>query len=524
MLKDLYVMKVDAKQELDNLNSPEALERFKQSIFVPSGVNIDSLLDGDRYFLTGEKGAGKTAMLIYTALKAEELFNAERAFIIFKEFSQEEKNDYSDLARITSYDQNTITTQDDYEFVWWWLFHCSIANAISSSTKEIFINNEYLDLYMAAVQALSSNPRGDKRRMPIITKDGYVEASLTVPVGGVLINLGGKINFEKSPINKNQVRFSTHIHELNRLFQMLDAGESQLYVIVDEMNLSTRNAEEYQRDIYMIRDLIIAIERFNVFSKGSHSNVRVIGSVRNEVITSVQSRGKEINKSIESYGIPIDWTQYREDSLKHPLIKLLINFFRMSGKSQGNVQILTDEEIYYKWVDEKIFYKPSYDLIRNYTLYRPRHVVRLLNLMKLTCPNSSKITNATFSEISRRYSSECWSEITEELSLYYSTKELIIIKEWLTGMPYLTNRSQMYTKACTNWTAGVSKELLSKFDDLLRDLYRVGVIGNINRMTTPVIQRWYFRGFETISTDMAIQIHKIFQSVLSTTNPESTMV
>lgn len=34
---------------------------------------IDSLLDGERYYLTGEKGAGKTAMLIYTALKAEQL-------------------------------------------------------------------------------------------------------------------------------------------------------------------------------------------------------------------------------------------------------------------------------------------------------------------------------------------------------------------------------------------------------------------------------------------------------------------
>ena len=61
MLKDLYVMKVDAKQELDNMNDLEDIARFKQLILIPDGLSIDSLLDGERYYLTGEKGAGKTA-------------------------------------------------------------------------------------------------------------------------------------------------------------------------------------------------------------------------------------------------------------------------------------------------------------------------------------------------------------------------------------------------------------------------------------------------------------------------------
>ncbi len=41
------------------------------------------------------------------------------------------------------------------------------------------------------------------------------------------------------------------------------------------------------------------IERFNTFSKNSHDNVRMIGSVRNEVINSVKTKGKEIDKAIE---------------------------------------------------------------------------------------------------------------------------------------------------------------------------------------------------------------------------------
>lgn len=284
MLRDLYVMKVDAKQELDNMNDLKDITRFKQLILIPDGISIDSLLDGDRYYLTGEKGAGKTALLIYTALKAEELFNAERSFIIFKELTQEEREDYSGLAHVTNYNQKEISPILDYEYVWWWVFHNTIVDTIQNSAKEIFVYNEDLMTYIAAVNAIKTNPRGSGRKMPVITKDGYAEASITVPVKGVSINLSGKINFEANPDNSKKIRFSTHINELNRLFSALKSGESQLYVVVDEMNLSKKNIEEYERDIIMIRDLIIAIERFNAISKNSHDNVRIIGSVRNEVL------------------------------------------------------------------------------------------------------------------------------------------------------------------------------------------------------------------------------------------------
>ncbi len=522
MLKDLYVMKVDAKQELDNMNEKEDIDRFKQLILVPEGISIDSLLDGDRYYLTGEKGAGKTALLIYTALKAEELFNAERSFIVFKELSQEEREDYSGLAHVTNYDQSELSPSLDYEYVWWWVFHNTIADTVLHSEKEIFIQNEALDTYLAAVKAIKSNPRGSGRRMPIVTKDGYVEASLTVPIKDVTIGLTGKVNFEKNPNEPTRIRFSTHINELNRLYSVLDSGESQLYIVVDEMNLSKKNVEEYERDIIMIRDLIIAIERFNAITKNGHDNVRVIGAVRNEVINSVKSKGKEINKAIESYGIPIDWTQYTEESLHHPLIKLMINYFKISDTISG-LTVQNDEDEYKKWVSVSIYGSPSEETIRNFTLYRPRHVVRLLNISKIRCGMHKRITSETFNTIKRQYSSECWNEITEDLALTYTPKELELIKEWLTGMPWQTTYEAMKEKAQRNWEKISEAEgLLHRFDDIIRDLYQVGVIGNYCKFSSQKrpTHRWYFRGDEILLKDQPIQIHRIFSTVLSTVRPE----
>lgn len=522
MLRDLYVMKVDAKQELDNMNDADDINRFKKLISVPDGIEIDSLLDGERYYLTGEKGAGKTALLIYTALKAEELFDAERSFIIFKELSQEEREDYTGLAHVTNYDQREVCPILDYEYVWWWVFHNTIADTILHSNKEIFVSDPSLDTYLAAVNAVKTNPRGAGRKMPFITKDGYVEVSATVPVKGTSINLSGKINFEKNPNNEKEVRFSTHINELNRLYSSLNSGSSQLYIIVDEMNLSKKNSEEFERDIFMIRDLIIAIERFNAISKNSHDNVRVIGSIRNEVINSVKAKGKEINKAIESYGIPIDWTQYTETHFSHPLIKLLINYFRISDEVAGKENYENNEEEYYKWVGTRIFGYPSEETIRNFTLYRPRHVVRLLNISKIRCGTHNKITDETFTQIKRQYSLECWNEITEELALSYTPKELELIKEWLTGMSWRTTYDAMKVKAFSLWANDEdAKPLCARFDDLMRDLYQSGVIGNYCKQQNgrPPAHRWYFRGDETLLKNQEIQIHRIFQTVLSTVCP-----
>ena len=287
------------------------------------------------------------------------------------------------------------------------------------------------------------------------------------------------------------------------------------------MNLSRKNVEEYERDIIMIRDLIIAIERFNAITKNSHDNVRLIGSVRNEVINSVKSKGKEINKAIESYGIPIDWTQYDEESLHHPLIKLLINYFKISDAVSG-IPVLDDETEYKKWVSDSIYNSSSEETIRNYTLYRPRHVVRLLNIAKIRCGQHRKITSATFNTVRRQYSSECWNEIAEDLALTYTPKELELIKEWLTGMPWQTSYLAMQEKAQRSWERLAEAErLLLKFDDIIRDLYQAGVIGNYCMYDTQrrPTHRWYFRGDEILLKDQPIQIHRIFSTVLSTVRP-----
>lgn len=72
---------------------------------------------------------------------------------------------------------------------------------------------------------------------------------------------------------------------------------------------ASERKKEYQRDIQLVRDLIIAVDRFNELCKGAKYDIHVITSVRSEVIHSVHSAGYEINKSIEDFGVSISWYQ-----------------------------------------------------------------------------------------------------------------------------------------------------------------------------------------------------------------------
>lgn len=509
-------MKVDAKQELDNIINEEAESRFIDLILVPDGIDYNLMLDGERYYFTGDKGAGKTAMLIYTALQAEKLFNAERSFIIFKEISREERDDFKKMAHLSEYETTEFGDDYDYECVWRWVIHDNIAQTISSSERIIFEHDESLEMYLNAVDTIRTNPGKSKRRIPFIARDGYVELAVQTP--GKIASLAGKINFEYKPDNTNQIRFSSLVNELDRLFMNLTDGESQLYIIIDEMNLSIANAIEYERDIMLVRDLVVTIEHMNLLSKQSHNNVRILGSIRNEVLNSISSKGKEINKAIESYGIPIDWTRYSSDKRDHPLIKLLINYLRISEKILGFQNDDSEENIYDRWVEDTIYHNPSEKLILDNTLYRPRHIVRLLNLAKLLCPKSNKINKSVMDAIRKQYSKECWTEVMEELAVQYSKEQLSLIQNLLTGIYSPTTRNQLFERAELNWkSTDVGQGLLSSFDDVLRSLYRAGIIGNKSDEDDPrkAKLRWFFRGDESLLLDLEIIIHRAFWPVLS---------
>lgn len=59
-VKNLYSGKPDARDELSAPNSP-----FFKSFIMPPNFELEDILEGDKCFIRGYKGSGKTALLLY---------------------------------------------------------------------------------------------------------------------------------------------------------------------------------------------------------------------------------------------------------------------------------------------------------------------------------------------------------------------------------------------------------------------------------------------------------------------------
>jgi hypothetical protein len=119
------------------------------------------------------------------------------------------------------------------------------------------------------------------------------------------------------------------------------------------------------------------------------------------------------------------------------------------------------------------------------------------------------------------YSQRSWVEHTEELQASYSNDELTATKLLLQTLPKIFSFDQ-FLAICANKASlyGAVLRLLNRRQpaDVLADLYRVGVVGNIvpstNLNRRPMV-RWVFRGDSEIILTSQLIIHQALWRELS---------
>src|SRR5690349_21702369 len=116
VLKEIYIGSTDAKNEV-LANSPDEISRFMRLYVTPPALSIDSFADRKKYFISGLKGTGKTALLRFVALRLDETQAAVSRFVLFKsEVDEDMRNDFASAARIQLVHENsTGTDESDFE-------------------------------------------------------------------------------------------------------------------------------------------------------------------------------------------------------------------------------------------------------------------------------------------------------------------------------------------------------------------------------------------------------------------------
>ena len=333
-------------------------------------------------------------------------------------------------------------------------------------------NKEYETIYKLTKSIYSDE---SYRIMPQINK-GFVGVNLSL-LSGISTTVELEIGLERE---QNRVNYQKIAKKVINLFGNLNLAnvDNSVWILFDELELSVQSKKMNKRDIQLVRDLILAIERLNDMCRKRNFPIHIIAAIRNEVISSVYTSGYEINKSVEDFGKEITW-YIRGGSYKDsPLISMITQKIRVCEENEG---INDDTDLWYKYFPSTINGMNSKEYVLRYTWHRPRDIVRMLTLAKESAGDSDAFTQDIFDAIMRTYSQRSWNEISEELSLIYDSDDLKAIKKLFAniGVPFtlkeLTARLE---------ELGELYDYVNRFNqrykliDVLEKLFSVGVLGN----------------------------------------------
>ena len=512
-LDDLYLGKVDAKNELLE-ESPDEIDNFLSSFIIPPNIIPEQFQKKKKYFISGLKGTGKTALLRYLALNAED-DNIATEFILFKSnFDDEQRQEFARVSSNIIADSDTSKFKEksqDFEMIWRWFIYRNIVDISNDKNIAIFQKNEIWDSFKAVVSApnYTNEKTGIKSIIPAL-KHGEIEISKNPKL---TLNLSWDKN------NKSKIKFADLVRKADELFSTLDRSENSLHIYLDELELSYETSKKYKRDVLLIRDLIVTIEKLNAISKKKDFNFCLFAAIRLEVINAIESSGKEINKPMSDFGTQIIWNQKGVNEKEQSLLHIITEKIQQSEKNLNLNDITKDEDIWKKYFPEHINRYSPQEHILHHSWYRPRDIVRLLNIAKEQYPHKNKFSHQIFNAISKTYSTESWKEITEELKTKYKNEEIDAIKRIFYGY-----NKQYFSFKELEAHCNKTKELYQNLDDLLKkyklsdilfDLYKIGVIGNSKREGHRTYLRYSFRGDDEILFEQNIILHRALKAFMS---------
>lgn len=507
-IRDIYLGSTDAKNEVLG-NEPSEIERFIKSFVLPPSLDILKFSRRNKYFVVGLKGTGKTALLRYISLKLEDGVNSVSKFVLFKtDIDEDLRKDFTRAARVQLVDENSESFEgDDVETVWRWFIYRKIAEIVEQGDVQLFQKNANLSAFCAILtsEAMTKTEKtGIMRLIPSI-KRGNIEISNSPKLG---------LELEWDEHGKAKISFNDLVRRADQAFGELTPDLQRLNLFFDELELNYSSSKQYQRDSRLVRDLIISIEKLNAIAKAKGFNLCLYAAIRSEVLNSVSSLGKEINKPMTDFGSEILWNRPGLGAAQQPLLHIIEQRIN-NARIENNLPPLGSTDLWQQYFPALIHHQSPQVYILHNSWYRPRDVVRLLIAAQEQYPDETSFNLQSLEAIRKRYSTASWVEMTEELKAKYKPTEIDGIKYIFYGFRQISTLQEIIQRADIAAIDHKETESLLKrvsIKDVLKDLYRIGIIGNIDddrRM------RFSFRGDDEILFNCKIFVHNALRAHLS---------
>lgn len=496
-IKDIYAGKLDANDEIKE----KGYEEFSNSYIRPSGIDIDRLLStdyGTPYFIMGDKGTGKTALLHYLENHIHMTSDAAcTSFICFDTgFSHVEKEQMRAISRaissqiwidsdVASFDKSI---ECDFTYVWRWQFYQKIIDDNISLHNALFEDDKCWKDFVKVVFKINKTVNERQMRIPAkIQFSATPNPQLGTITPGISIE---PVDFTKSDFHntKSYKEFVEIINKADELVLNVKRTKNPYYIFVDELEAYRGENDTFYRDLRMIRDLLFTVKKLNdIFQSGT----KFICSVRLEILNSINRFivPHQLHKIMQGFDERLLWEYTNTNSFNHPIIGVLLKRIEIAEKKNQNTQE-SQYDITRRWFIHRVYNTDVCTYILDNTWHKPRDIVRmLLSAQSKNSKNSTMFNQSTFDTFMPEYSRQCLIEIKEEMYALYTPEEVECIVGCLQGFKTIFSYDDIKQRAIKLYPKSIMTENLTQ---VLYDIYRVGLIGNyLNKNTSP---RWTYKG------------------------------
>lgn len=509
-IRDLYAGKPDAKDELYF----DGADSFIKTFVLAEHFNIDALISGNHCFITGFKGTGKTALLFYLddKMRMDDAATCS-SFIFFKEdFTDVRRNELQEFSRRVqssiTVEPGALTETTEFEYIWRWIMFKQIVSDNELYNRNLFVNNDQWLAFEHTIAQIK-DPR-DSRKI-IIPNKIRLAAPFKDPSTMTEVTPEFEVDFQ-NPGSKQFREFISLVDQAEKEFLLLSRTDIPYYIFVDELEAYYGDPQIFNRDLYMIRDLVFTVKRFNaIFARAQMQKTKIICSVRSEILTAISRFivTKEINKIISGFAIPLDWNYSNNNSYAHPIIQILLKRIAVCAEAEDVPSL----EIYRRWFPENVHGMEPASYILNNSWCKPRDMVRLITTAQNSLHNNdTAFKDIVFNSIAKAYSLDSLQEIKEELRALYTSDEIDCIVACFTGYRTVFSVADLQKRIQQLFKSTI---LEFRFVQVLNDLYRLGFLGNF--LPASKTYHWQHRGdpMLILSDEWRLCVHYALHSALS---------
>lgn len=486
-VKDVYAGKLDARYE--------DLELFENSnMILPSNLNIEDIVKGEKYYIVGNKGTGKTALLLYISnYLVQNEPDAICSTILFKtDYNKTERIRLESLERqiidLLDVTKEQSASVSDYTNLWKLTIYLKLVIDNQKSNYKIFDNNTNWKAFEDLILRLSNTVEiGTVYKLEMI--NAIPKTIIWDPVNERIYASEEQIMLPLKEDAIELIQFNKALEIADYLFDKLDRGDATYFICIDELETSFGNVN-FKRDLQMIHDWVEVVGSINEkIQRDKYKKMKILLSVRTEMLRSMEKHlcSDEINKRTISYRILLDWKNKYEASIANPLFLIwLKRIARLNGDDMTPDYLRIRQD----WFPPVIGTEDTVDFILNRTWQKPRDIVRFI----LLSVSAAKAEDTMFSRdmllgVLEEYSKDSMTEIVEEMSAFYSNEQIDLFLSSLKNFKIKFTREEYEIHVREDYE---ENEAFTNIDTVLADLYRFGVLGCMNIDNKSI--KWNYQG------------------------------